>query len=306
MRRHFAVGAKVTCAAGESQFKIILKNVGLRFVLQGVSIAFFYAVETGQEKERITGMRVSVLASGSKGNSIFIEMDGTRLLVDAGVGVRRVERSLAELSVPLDSLDAVFVTHEHSDHVAGLRSLLKHTDAPIYARPGTIRAIAGGEDLPEERFRAVHDAVEVGALRVSAFDIPHDAADPVGYEITGSGKCTVATDLGFVTDAVRSAMEGANVLVFEANHDRKMLRQGPYPWPLKQRILGCRGHLANDEAGRALTSLKARPEKIILAHLSETNNRPAIAEETVSRAFAEIGVASLPLAVALQDEMVSA
>ena len=252
-------------------------------------------------------MRVSVLASGSKGNSVFIEMDDTRLLVDAGVGVRRIERELSELSVPLDSLDAVFITHEHSDHVKGLATLLRHTGAPVYARPGTLRAMAeGGEDLPEERLFAVHDAAQVGSLRVAAFDIPHDAADPVGYEITGSRKCTVATDLGFVTDTVRSAMEGADVLIFEANHDRKMLRQGPYPWPLKQRILGCRGHLANDEAGRALASLKARPEKIILAHLSETNNRPAIAEETVSRAFAEIGVASLPLAVALQDEMVSA
>ena len=251
-------------------------------------------------------MRVSVLASGSKGNSVFVEMDGTRLLVDAGVGVRRVERSLAELSVPLDSLDAIFVTHEHSDHVAGLRTILKHTGAPVYARPGTLRALAGDEELPEERFVAVHDAVEVGALRVSSFDIPHDAADPVGYEITGSRKCTVATDLGFVTDTVRAAMEGADVLVFESNHDRKMLRQGPYPWPLKQRILGCRGHLANDEAGRALAGLKARPKKIILAHLSETNNRPAIAEETVSHVLAESGILSLSLAVALQDEMVSA
>ena len=250
-------------------------------------------------------MQVSVLASGSKGNAIFIEMDGTRLLVDAGVGVRRVARALGELSVPLESLDAIFITHEHSDHVKGLETILKHTGAPVYARPGTLRAMAADE-LPEDRLFAIHDAVEVGPLRVSAFDIPHDAADPVGYEIAGSRKCTVATDLGYVTDTVRSAMEGADVLVFESNHDRQMLRQGPYPWPLKQRILGNRGHLANDEAGRALANLKSRPKKIILAHLSETNNRPSIAEETVSRAFAEIGVTPLPLAVALQDEMVTA
>ena len=250
-------------------------------------------------------MQVSVLASGSKGNAIFIEMDGTRLLVDAGVGVRRVTRELGELSVTLESLDAIFITHEHSDHVKGLETILKRTDAPVYARPGTFRSMVT-DNLPEERLFAIHDAVDIGPLRVSAFDIPHDAADPVGYEIAGSRKCTVATDLGYVTDTVRSAMEGADVLVFEANHDRQMLRQGPYPWPLKQRILGNRGHLANDEAGRALTSLKSRPKKIILAHLSETNNRPSIAEETVSRAFAEIGVTSLPLAVALQDEMVTA
>ena len=250
-------------------------------------------------------MQVSVLASGRKGNAIFIEMDETRLLVDAGIGVRRMARELGALSVPLESLDAIFITHEHSDHVKGLETILKRTDAPVYARPGTLRAMASGA-LPEDRFFAIHDTVDVGALRVSAFDIPHDAAAPVGYEIAGSRKCTVATDLGYVTDTVRSAMEGSDVLVFEANHDRRMLRQGPYPWPLKQRILSNRGHLANDEAGRALASLRSRPRKIILAHLSETNNRPDIAEQTVSRAFTEIGVTPLPLAVALQDEMVTA
>ena len=237
-------------------------------------------------------MIVSVLASGSKGNAIFVEMDGARVLIDAGVGVRRVGRALSSLSASLDSLDAIFITHEHSDHVAGLRTLLRHTDAPVYTRPGTLRAIT--------------ESVDIGPLRVSAFGIPHDAADPVGYEITGSRKCTVATDLGFVTDEVRSAMEGSDVLVFEANHDLAMLRKGPYPWPLKQRILGNRGHLANDEAGRAIAGLRSRPQKIILAHLSETNNRPAIAEETVSHLLAESGVPALSLAVALQDEMVTA
>ena len=252
-------------------------------------------------------MIVSVLASGSKGNAIFVEMDGARVLIDAGVGVRRVGRELSSLSASLDSLDAIFITHEHSDHVAGLRTLLRHTDAPVYTRPGTLRAITeSGGDLPGERLFSIHDAVEIGPLRVSAFDIPHDAADPVGYEITGSSKCTVATDLGFVTDGVRSAMEGSDVLVFEANHDLAMLRKGPYPWPLKQRILGNRGHLANDEAGRAIARLRKRPQKIVLAHLSETNNRPAIAEETVSQVLAESGVPALSLAVALQDEMVTA
>ena len=252
-------------------------------------------------------MLVSVLASGSKGNSVFIEMDGVRILVDAGIGVRRIERELSDLSLSIASLDAVFITHEHSDHVRGLSSLLRRTEAPVYASPGTIAALEEGfSDLPGERLRAVHDVVEVGDLRVFAFGVPHDAAAPVGYSVTGSAKCTVATDLGYVTDSVRSAMEGADVLIFEANHDRGMLRTGPYPWPLKQRILGCRGHLANDEAGRALSRLKAKPKKIVLAHLSETNNRPALCEETVRGVLAESGVSALPLAVASQDEMVIA
>ncbi len=249
-------------------------------------------------------MRVSVLASGSKGNAIFVEMDGTRILVDAGIGIRRVARELGDLAVTPESLDAIFITHEHSDHVKGLATLLKRTGAPVYTRPGTIRAVAGGDALPSERFFAIHDSVEVGGIRVSAFSVPHDAADPVGYEITGTRKCTVATDLGFVTDSVRRAIEGADVLVMEANHDLSMLRKGPYPWPLKQRILGNRGHLDNEETGRALARLRSRPEKIILAHLSETNNLPALCRETVSRVAAESGAAALPLAVALQDEMV--
>lgn len=251
-------------------------------------------------------MRVSVLASGSKGNAIFVEMDGARVLVDAGVGIRRVARELETLSVTTDSLDAIFITHEHIDHVKGLAPLLKRTDAPVYTRPGTIRAIAGNGDLPQDRLFAIHDAVEIGALRVSCFSVPHDAADPVGYEIVGSRKCTVATDLGYVTDRVRTAMEDTDVLVMEANHDLAMLRKGPYPWPLKQRILGNRGHLANEETGRALAKLRSRPEKIILAHLSETNNLPSLCEETVSRVLAENGASALSLAVALQDEMVSA
>ncbi len=251
-------------------------------------------------------MRVSVLASGSKGNAIFVEMDGARVLVDAGVGVRRVTRELCELSVTPESLDAIFITHEHIDHVKGLATLLKRTAAPVYTRPGTLRAMPGIGDLPQDRLFPIHDAVEIGPLRVSCFSVPHDAADPVGYEITGSRKCTVATDLGYVTDAVRTAIEGADILVMEANHDLDMLRKGPYPWPLKQRILGNRGHLANDETGRALARLRSRPQKITLAHLSETNNRPDVAEETVSHLLAESGILSMPLAVALQDEMVSA
>ena len=247
------------------------------------------------------------LFSGSSGNSLYIAAGNTRILIDAGLSGRTVCDALNSIGVLPETLNGILVTHEHSDHVAGLRTLLRHTDAPVYTRPGTLRAIAeSGGDLPAERLVAIHDAVDIGPLRVSAFGIPHDAADPVGYEITGSRKCTVATDLGFVTDEVRSAMEGSDVLVFEANHDLAMLRKGPYPWPLKQRILGNRGHLANDEAGRAIAGLRSRPQKIILAHLSETNNRPAIAEETVSHLLAESGVSALSLAVALQDEMVTA
>ena len=247
-------------------------------------------------------MRVSVLASGSKGNATFVEMDGVRLLVDAGISARRIARGLAALSVPLDALDAILVTHEHSDHIAGLETLMKRTTAPLYARPGTLRALP--EALPGERLIAVHDMIEIGPVRVSAFSVPHDAADTVGYAVSGSGRCVVATDLGHVTEEVRSAVEDADVLVLEANHDVAMLRQGPYPWPLKQRILGGRGHLANDEAVRTLARLRHPPKRVFLAHLSETNNLPALAERTVRGILSASGLSGVGLTLARQDEMV--
>ncbi|MBQ9377152.1 MAG: MBL fold metallo-hydrolase [Schwartzia sp.] len=247
-------------------------------------------------------MRVSVLASGSKGNATFVEMDGVRVLIDAGISARRIAQGLSALSVPLSALDAILVTHEHSDHIAGLRTLLKRTTAPLYARPGTLRALP--EELPGERLCALHDMTEIGPVRVSAFSIPHDAADPVGYVLSGSGRCVVATDIGHVTEEVRGAVEGADILVLEANHDVTMLRKGPYPWPLKQRILGARGHLANDEAARTLARLRRPPKRVFLAHLSETNNLPELAEQTVRGILAAGGRSCLELTLARQDEMV--
>ena len=133
-------------------------------------------------------------------------------------------------------------------------------------------------------------AFTVGGLRIQPFDIPHDAAEPCGFRIEGSHCCTIATDLGVVTDTVQDAMEGADVLVIEANHDTDLLRQGGYPWPLKRRILSNRGHLANGDAAWALTRMKKRPHKVYLAHLSEENNRPALACDTVSEILASRGI----------------
>lgn len=233
---------------------------------------------SGGERSR---MRLSVLASGSKGNAIFIEMDGTRLLLDVGIGLRRLKEGMTALGVPLDTLDGVLLTHEHRDHVVGLSALLKEVSLPVYSRPGTIAALPRRDLLPLTCLHPFRGDVVIGGVKVEPFPLSHDAAEPVGYRVRGSRTCTVATDLGFVTGAVQDAIEGADVLVLEANHDPATLKRGGYPWPLKQRILSNRGHLSNLDAAWALARMKKRPAQVFLAHLSEQNNRPELAEETV-------------------------
>lgn len=234
-------------------------------------------------------MQVSILASGSKGNAVYVELDGVRLLVDAGISAARIAKRLGDRGVSVQSIDAVLVTHEHIDHVRGLKTLAKQYHLPILATQGTLSWIEGGAAFAEDMQR-ITGAFIVGGLRIQPFDIPHDAAEPCGFRIEGSHCCTIATDLGVVTDTVQDAMEGADVLVIEANHDTDLLRQGGYPWPLKRRILSNRGHLANGDAAWALTRMKKRPHKVYLAHLSEENNRPALACDTVNEILASRGI----------------
>lgn len=236
-------------------------------------------------------MQTAVLGSGSKGNSVYIEMDGVHILIDAGIGVRRVMKSLKEIGVTPDMLSAVFLTHEHSDHIKGLGSLMRVTSATVYARPGTLRALPHRDELPQERLCAIHDDMKLGTVDIHAFSTMHDAADPVGYSFSvGNAKCALATDLGFITSSVQAAIDGSDMLVLETNHDPAMLKRGSYPWPLKQRILSNHGHLANEEAAWALVHMKKRPKKVFLAHLSAENNRPELAFDTVQRVLEEQGV----------------
>ena len=234
-------------------------------------------------------LQVSILASGSKGNSVYVEMDGVRLLVDAGISAARITKGLRARGIEPQSIDAVLVTHEHIDHVRGLKTLAKQYHLPILATRGTLAGIDGGAAF-EDDMRSISDAFMIGNVTVQPFATSHDAAEPCGFRIEGSHCCTVATDLGVVTDTVQDAMEGADVLVLEANHDADLLRQGSYPWPLKRRILSNRGHLANGDAAWALTRMKKHPRKVYLAHLSEENNRPALACDTVHDILASCGM----------------
>ena len=231
-------------------------------------------------------MQVNIIASGSKGNATYVEMDGTRFLIDVGVSASHVTKGLAELAVESSSLAGILLTHEHIDHVRGLINFASRYRLPIFGSLGTLNNIERSEVIAGS-FQAISGSFRLGEITVEPFPILHDAAEPVGYKMTGSEQLTFATDLGFVTDEVQQALEGADIIILEANHDPDMLKQGSYPWALKRRILSNRGHLANNDAAWALARLKKKPEKVYLAHLSEENNRPELAEETVTAILAK-------------------
>lgn len=244
-------------------------------------------------------MRILVMASGSKGNAIFVETDGKRFLVDAGISASRIKNSLASVGVAPTELDGLLLTHEHRDHAAGLSVLVKRYRLRVFARRKTLLGLR--EELPDEVCTVIDDGFTLGGVRVKAFSAMHDAADPVGFTLTGSEKIAVATDLGFVTNSVQTAIEGADALIIEANHDVASLKSGSYPWRLKQRILSNRGHLSNSDAAWAVARMKKTPKEVILAHLSEENNRPELARTAVETVLKRQGIA-LSLSVASQNE----
>lgn len=254
-------------------------------------------------------MHVSVLASGSKGNSTFVEINNTRLLIDAGISARRVSKSLEQLGVDIKGLDGIIITHEHRDHISGLPMLCKKYGLPLYSREDTFKAMYCLKDLPLECINPIEQNFCIGGLSIDAFSTSHDAADSVGYSLHGKKeKCTLVTDLGFVTSTVQEAIDGSDVLILEANHDQKMLRSGSYPQSLKQRILGKFGHLSNNDAAWALARMKKNNPYVFLAHMSEENNCPSVMKETITQIIENQGIKpgrDLTLCLAKQNEMVS-
>ena len=255
-------------------------------------------------------MNVQTLASGSSGNCLLVSAGATRLLVDCGISAKRIKLSLAQLDLTPADLSGVLITHEHSDHIAGLATLTKHFPLRLYTSPGTARALtyrmAGLDDLlhtvePGESF-------EVGELGVETYPISHDAAQPMGFALTADGKkAAVVTDLGYVSDAVRAGIRGADLLVCEANHDLEWLRSGSYPQYLISRIAGDRGHLCNED-GAALACLAAESgaRTVVLAHLSAENTTPERARAVVADALARMGAdpeRDVALSVAPRSEL---
>ena len=223
-------------------------------------------------------MRICTLASGSSGNAMLVCAGHTRVLLDAGISARRIVTALRCLDVEPQSLSGILVTHQHADHIAGIATLTKQLALPVYATAPTLRQLSYRIPFLEELIRPVEpgDGFEMGGLWVEPFSTPHDATGSVGYALSDAyGKMALATDLGHLTEDVYQGIRGANLLVAEANHDEDWVRSGPYPYYLKQRILGDQGHLSN-EAGAALVRHAAEQGTrcMILAHLSAENNTP--------------------------------
>lgn len=233
-------------------------------------------------------MRLCSIASGSSGNCIYVGSETTHLLVDIGISGKRAESGLHELELTGRDIDGILITHEHADHIQGLGVISRKYGIPIYATRGTIKAIQECGSLgsvDESLFNEVQadKKLVIKDLTVNPMTISHDAAQPVGYRISyGDRRIAVCTDLGTYNDYTVECLKGMDALLLEANHDVNMLQVGPYPYYLKQRILGDRGHLSNENSGRLLCRiLHDRLKTIFLGHLSKENNLPELAYESV-------------------------
>jgi len=240
---------------------------------------------------------VSVLASGSRGNSTVVQSSTTRILVDAGLSCRETFKRMKAAGDDPHSLSAIVITHEHTDHVHGLAVLSRKLNIPVYMTGAThhawARAIrdATGEapQVPQLEFFSSGRKFQVGDIDVTPFTIPHDAADPVGFTFRAEGvRIAFATDLGYMPVSVCDHLRGCDVLLLEANHDLEMLRIGPYPWSVKQRVMSRVGHLSNTSLAKFLVNeYDGSAAYIILAHLSEQNNHPEVARREAENALSE-------------------
>ena len=233
-------------------------------------------------------MRLVSIASGSSGNCIYIGTETTHLLIDAGISAKRIEQGLYQLGIRGNELSGILITHEHSDHIGCLGVFSRKNEIPVYTTRETYEGILSAKnigDMPEGLHREIFPDVEfeIGDMRISPFSIDHDAANPCAYRVGCSrGSAAVVTDLGNYSQYTINHLLGLDALLLEANHDIRMLETGPYPYYLKRRIMGNRGHLSNECAGRLLGELLHDGfKKALLGHLSKENNYADLAYETV-------------------------
>ncbi|MBR6389805.1 MAG: MBL fold metallo-hydrolase [Lachnospiraceae bacterium] len=233
-------------------------------------------------------MRICPIASGSSGNCIYVGSDSTHLIVDCGLSGKKTTAGINSLDLSMDDISAILITHEHSDHIGGLGVLARKYGIPIYTTSLTADAILNSSWVGRIDHTLFNDVSPdkpfmIGDIEINPMRVSHDAIDPVAYRFRcGDKRSAIVTDLGFYNDYIVEGLTGLDVLMIESNHDVNMLQVGPYPYPLKQRILGDKGHLSNENAGKLLSCvLHDNMKHIILGHLSHENNIPELAFESV-------------------------
>lgn len=240
-------------------------------------------------------LRFSVLASGSTGNAFYIESEKQKLLVDAGLSGKQMDRLFEKINVDPSELSGILVTHEHSDHIKGLGVLARKYRLPVYANEKTWKAMENkiGKLSVDQKFLFEMEQVKTfGDIDVESFGVSHDAANPMFYVFHHEGrKVALVTDLGYVSERIKKTVEKADAYIFEANHDVEMLRMGRYPWSVKRRILSDSGHVSNEDSGLALADIiDNNTERVYLAHLSLDNNMKDLARMSVGNILRERGI----------------
>jgi phosphoribosyl 1,2-cyclic phosphodiesterase len=232
-------------------------------------------------------LHLFVLASGSKANSVLLRDGDTRILIDAGLGIRKLLAALESIGEHPRHLSAIFVTHEHADHTRGLNRLLPHAHVRVFGSAGTLSCLESKVSTKQELIAMNGETVEVGSFVIRAVPVSHDAAEPTAYHITTSREqITIATDLGVVSRELADALMHSTCTILESNHDEKLLEYGSYPQILKDRIRSSMGHLSNRQTAEALTDCCGNGLRhVILAHISDENNDPALALSTAKRAL---------------------
>jgi phosphoribosyl 1,2-cyclic phosphodiesterase len=233
-------------------------------------------------------LKLCVLASGSSGNCTFIGTEKTRILIDAGLSARKTAERLAQIGERMEDINAICVSHEHGDHIAGIRVLQKNHGTPVYANAGTFEVIGG--DIKGARF-TTGSPFSIGDFSIHPFPVPHDANDPVGFVFSaGTLQIGIATDIGMVTNALRERLRKCHAVVIEANHDETLLHEADRPWSLKQRIRGNQGHLSNRTAAGLIAEIAGEGLRhLFLAHLSSDCNSPHHARTTFETILAAAG-----------------
>ncbi|HLI35328.1 MAG TPA: MBL fold metallo-hydrolase [Terriglobia bacterium] len=233
-------------------------------------------------------VRVCVLGSGSRGNAAWVATEKTRLLIDAGLSRREIFSRLAAIGERPETCTAIVISHEHTDHVSGLPRVALELKCPLYMTPATRAALPAKLEIRNCEFFTAGEKFVVSDIEISPFSIPHDAADPVAFTLEAEGiKIGLVTDLGYIPELVKQRVRGCNALIFESNHDLEMLKIGPYPWQVKQRVMSRQGHLSNLTTAEFLSGeYDGDAQVLVLAHLSETNNHPEIARLSALEALA--------------------